>query len=48
MHDTPVYKGLNQRKVRFFLFINVVAMPSIDSNYFKQFKIVVLEFIRNK
>ena len=41
-------KVLSNVNYQYFLFANVVAMPSIDSNNFKQFKIVVLEFIRNK
>ena len=41
-------KFLSSVKCQYFAFVNVVTMPSIDSNNFKLFKIAVLEFIRNK
>ena len=41
-------KVLGDVKYQYSSFVNVVTMPSIDSNYAKSFNIVVLEFIRYK
>ena len=41
-------KVLVLNNVKYQYFFNVVAVPSIDSNNLKLFKIAVLEFIRNK
>ena len=48
MHDIKMYESLSKVKHQYFSLAKVVTMPSIDSNDLKQFKISVLEFIRNK